>query len=108
MHAMKGISMEKSEFLKGLQAEYQSWQALLDQIGPERMDQPGVTGHWSVKDIVAHLAGYRRRTVSRLFAAQRGEPDPPPPWPAHLQTDDEVNAWIYAANHGRSVGEVLD
>ena len=30
-----------------------------------------------------------------------------PPWPANLQTDDEVNAWIYEANHGRSVSEVL-
>ena len=38
----------------------------------------------------------------------RGEPAPPPPWPAHLQTDDEINAWIYAANHDRSVREVLD
>jgi Protein of unknown function (DUF1706) len=32
----------------------------------------------------------------------------PPYWPAHLQTDDEINAWIYEANHGRSVREVLN
>lgn len=100
--------MKKSELLNGLQKEYQQWIALLDQIGLARMDQPGVTGHWSIKDIVAHLTGYRRRTVDRLQAAQRNEPDPPPPWPAHLQTDDEVNAWIYESNHGRLVREVLD
>ncbi len=102
------MNMKKSELLNGLQEEYQQWEALLDQIGPARMDQPGVTGHWSIKDIVAHLTGYRRRTVARLQAAQRGEPDPPPPWPAHLQPDDEINAWIYESNHGRSVREVLD
>src|ERR1041385_7027454 len=100
--------MNKSELLNGLQEEYQQWNALLDQIDPARMDQPGVTGHWSIKDIVAHLTGWRRRTVARLQAAQRREPEPPPPWPAHLQTDDEINAWIYESNHGRSVREVLE
>jgi hypothetical protein len=100
--------MKKSELLNGLKAEYQQWETLLDQIGPARMDQPGVAGHWSIKDIVGHLAGWRRRTVARLQAAQRGEPEPPPPWPAHLQTDDEINAWIYESNKGRLVREVLD
>jgi len=100
--------MKKSELLNELQEEYKQWKALLDEIGPARMDLPGVTGHWSIKDIVAHLTGWRRRTVARLQAAQRGEPDPPSPWPANLQTDDEINAWIYESNHERSVGEVLD
>jgi hypothetical protein len=100
--------MEKSELLNGLKEEYQQWEILLDQIGPEYMDQPGVTEHWSIKDIVAYLTVWRRRTVARLQAAQCSEPEPPPPWPAHLQTDDEINAWIYEANHERSVSEVLD
>ena len=100
--------MEKSGLLNGLRVEYQRWEAFLEQIGPTRMDQPGVTGDWSIKDIVAHLTGWRRRTVARLRAAQRGEPEPPPPWPVQLQTDDEINAWIYESNHGRSVSKVLD
>jgi hypothetical protein len=100
--------LDKAELIAGLQEEYRSWQALLDRIGPGRMDQPGVAGPWSVKDIVAHLTGWRIRTVARLQAAGRSEPDPPPPWPARLQTDDEINAWIYEANHGRSAQEILD
>jgi hypothetical protein len=100
--------VNKAELISGLQAEYQNWQALLDQIGIAPMDQPGVAGPWSFKDIVAHITGWRRRTVARLQAAQRGEPEPPPPWPAHLQTDDEINAWIYASNHERSVRAVMD
>jgi hypothetical protein len=71
------------------------------------MDQPGVNGDWSMKDIVAHLTGWQPRLIARLQAAQRGEPEPPPPWPARLQTEDEINAWIYESNHGRSVHEVL-
>jgi hypothetical protein len=100
--------MDKADFIDGLQEEYKGWQALLDQIGLERMDQPGVAGGWSIKDIVAHLTGWRRRTVARLQAAQHGDPEPSPPWPAHLQTDDEINAWIYEANRERSVREVMD
>ena len=100
--------MKKSELLNWLQEEYRQWEAFLDQIGEARMDQGGVNGDWSMKDIVAHLTGCQPRLITRLQAAQRGEPDPPPPWPAHLQTDDEINAWIYEANRGRSVREVLD
>ena len=98
----------KAELLSGLQEEYQHWLALLDQIGPARMDQPGVAGHWSIKDIVTHPTGWRRRTVARLQAVQRGQPEPPPPWPTHLQTDDEINAWIFQSRQGYSVREVLD
>ena len=100
--------MKKSELLNWLQEEYQKWEAFLDQISPTRMDQLGVNGDWSMKDIVAHLTGWNRWLVARLQAAQRSEPEPPPPWPAHLQTDDEINAWIYESNQGRSVRAVLD
>jgi hypothetical protein len=105
---MKELSVKKSELLDWLQQEYQQWEAFLDQIGPARMDQPGVNGDWSMKDIVAHLNGWNRWLVSRLHAAGRREAQPPPPWPAHLQTEDEINAWIYAANRERPVRAVLD
>src|SRR5215207_11240537 len=105
---LEELYMNKSELLHELQKEYGQWKELLDQIGPARMDRPGVTGDWSIKDIVAHLTGWQRRTVAGLQAAQRSEGEPPPPWPAHLQTDDEINAWIYESNHGRSVREVVD
>ena len=103
--------MNKPELLNGVREEYRQWEALLNQIGEARMDQPGAVADWSIKDIIAHLTGWRRRTVARLQAAQRGEGEPPSYWPAHLQADvdlDEINAWIYEQNHGRPVREVLD
>ena len=71
--------MKKSELLTWLQEEYSKWEALLDQIGPARMGQPGVNGDWTMKDIVAHLMGWNRRLVNHLQAAQHGEPEPHPP-----------------------------
>ena len=99
--------MKKSELMHWLQEEYQRWEAFLDQIGTARMDQPGVNGDWSMKDVVAHLTGWNRWLVARLQAAGRGEPEPAPPWPAQLRTDDEINAWIYESNRGRALREVL-
>jgi hypothetical protein len=99
--------MNKAELLNQLQEENKGWEALLAQIGEARMDQPGVTELWSVKDVVAHLTGWRRRTVARLQAARRGEPEPAMAWPAQLQSDDEINAWLYEASRARPVRDVL-
>ena len=100
-------NMSKAQFLEDLKSEQAQWEALLRDIGEDHMTQPGVAGEWSIKDIVAHLTGWRRRTVERLQAALRHEPSPPSPWPAQLQTDDEINAWIYDANRDRSLADVL-
>ena len=67
-----------------------------------------MTRDWSIKDIVAHLTTWRRRTVGRLRAAQDGEPVAAPPWSPDLQTDDEINAWIFESNHARSLRDVLE
>ena len=100
--------MKKPDLISWLQEQQRQWEALLEQFGPARMDQPDVAGPWSMKDVVAHLTGWNRHLVARLQAARRGEPDPPPPWPAHLQDEDHINAWIYEANRERPVSEVLD
>jgi hypothetical protein len=60
-----------------------------------------------MKDIIAHLADWNRWQVARLRAALNDDPKPASPWPAHLQSDDEINAWIYAANHDRPINAVL-
>jgi hypothetical protein len=100
--------MTKTELLNWLREQYRQWEAFLEQIGPARMDQRGVAGQWSMKDIIAHLTGWNRWLVARLQAAQRGEREPLPPWPAQLQAEDDINAWIYESNRRRSVREVLD
>ena len=98
--------MDKSGLQNWLHESYEKWEAFLDQFGTARMDEPGVAGHWSMKDIIVHLTGWDQYVVAHVQAARRGEPEPPPPWPADLQNDDEINAWLYERNHGRSVDEI--
>jgi hypothetical protein len=97
----------KAQLLNDLHAEQAGWEALLRDIGEEHMTQPGVAGDWSIKDVVAHLTAWRRRTVGRFQAALRHEPVPPPPWPPELPTDDDINAWFHAADRDRLLADVL-
>src|SRR5260370_18850431 len=71
------------------------------------MTQPEAAGGWSIKNIVAPLTGWRRRSVRRFQALLKHEPDFSPPWPKELREDDEINAWIYESNRDRSFAEVL-
>jgi hypothetical protein len=100
-------TISKTQLLAELNNENAYWLALLDDIGEANMTQPEVAGGWSIKDIVAHLTGWRRRTVRRVQAALNHEPDFTPPWPPELQEDDEINAWIYESNRDRPLADVL-
>lgn len=101
------MNESKEHLLAELQQEYAGWKRLLDDIGEAHMTEPGVAGEWSIKDIVAHLTGWRSRTVGRFQATLKHEPNPAPPWPPQFQTDDEINAWIYASNRDRPLAEIL-
>ena len=99
--------MRRADFLAQLKSEQESWEGLLGQIGEDRMEEPNAAGAWSIKDVIAHLTAWRRRTVGRLEAVANGRPEPAHEWPADLADDDEINAWFHARDRDKSVGEVL-
>jgi hypothetical protein len=88
------------------------WRRLVTTVagaGDKRMEEPGAMGEWTFKDLAAHLTAWRRRTVLRLEAAARGEPQPPNPWPAALGDDEDtpINAWMREQSRDRPLAEVL-
>jgi hypothetical protein len=90
------------------------WRRLVADVGPDRLEEPGAMGDWTFKDVAAHLTVWRRRTVNRLEAAARGEPEPANPWPANLRPaelgedeDDPTNAWIHDQTKDRPAAELL-
>ncbi len=93
--------MNKAEFLSSLQAERLEWDRLLVEAGEDRMEQPGVEGEWSLKDIVAHVAWYEREMVE-LIGARRLAGSELWQLPTHQR-----NEAIYQANRGRPLAEVL-
>ena len=102
-----GTSLSKTQILTELCNEQTAWEALLDEIGEAHMTQPEVAGGWSIKDSVAHLTGWRSRSVRRFQALLHHAPDFSPPWPPELQDDDEINAWIYESNRDRPLADIL-
>ena len=105
-------STNKAAVLEVLRRERDGWEALLAEVGEERMLQPGAAGEWTFKDVVAHLSAWRRRSIARLAAARRGEPPPPNEWPAEFDEDtdagiEQINAWFHEIDRDRPLQDVL-
>jgi hypothetical protein len=99
----------REALIEELRAVRERWRRLVADVGPDRLEEPGAMGTWTFKDVAAHLTAWRRRTVARLQAAARGEPEPPSPWPAELgdNEDDPINAWIHDQTKDRPASELL-
>ena len=97
--------MTKAELLEKMRSERARWEALLAEVGEERLTEPGVAGEWSVKDIAAHLTVYERWTAGRLGGDVPPEPDAPPG--VDVADLDQRNAWYYAHDRDRPLPDVL-
>ena len=101
----------KAELLAAIRADQRFWRDLAAEVGPDRYAEPGPMGAWTFGDMAGHLAGWRDRTIARVEAAGRGEPEPPPPWPSALEDamDDDatINDWIHAQHAGRSPEQLV-
>ncbi|HEX5164551.1 MAG TPA: ClbS/DfsB family four-helix bundle protein, partial [Thermomicrobiales bacterium] len=107
--------------------QFNTRQALLDTIrelrteidqvvasaGEDRATQPGSFEDLSLKDVIAHLTGWRVVTAARLEAGLRHQ-EPTYPWPDHLQDDDidtggvdDINHWFYEQSRDKSLAEVM-
>ena len=96
----------KSELIELLKTERARWEALLAEVGEARMEIAGVTGDWTVKDIVGHLTAWESRPVEWFRAARAGTAPEPPRWDNELD-ETQINAWIYESNRKRSLNDVL-
>ncbi len=99
------VQMTKTRLLATLRSKRAEWDAVLSEVPAAQMDEPGVAGDWSVKDIVAHLTYHERWFADRLDESLRGE--------IYVPTEmdrmpfDERNDRIYQKNRRRPAAEVL-
>ena len=95
----------KAELLQRLREGRAEWDAALAEVQREIMDEPGVAGAWSVKDVVAHITSHERWIGDRMHEVLRGESYTPTPVDA-MSVDDR-NEVFYRQNKSQSVDEVL-
>lgn len=93
--------MDKATFLEKLQATRAQWEALLNEVGEERMLQPGATGEWSVKDVIAHIMWSEREMVGVCQARALVGSD------LWEMTDDERNPIMVSWYRETSLQDVL-
>jgi len=92
--------MEKAQFLDRTKRSYAEWQTWLEKLDDEQMLQPGMSGEWSAKDVIAHITWHEREMVNLLRARKLVGSHL---WELKL---DDRNAIIYTENQGRELDEV--
>ena len=92
----------RTSFLETLRSTRSEWDDMLAEIPRELMEEQGVEGEWSIKDIMAHVAWHERQIVEMLRT--RSMADSSPLWEL---TVDERNAAIYQENRERSLDDVI-
>lgn len=98
--------MQKQQFLDRLEKQ---WAALKDSyagLSAAQMDQGGVVGDWSVKDILAHVTTWEEESLEHLPTIAAG--GTPPRYSVAHGGIDAFNAKQTEAARRLSLAEVLD
>lgn len=98
----KEDEMDKAALLKTLIETRAVWEALLAQIDEEQMIQPGATGKWSVKDVIAHVAWCEREIAPVLRTHVLAGSD------LWNLSDDESNEITYQQNKDRPLRDIVN
>jgi hypothetical protein len=98
---------DQQRLLTLIRCQYDFADRTLALVLPERRGAGGVCGHWSVKDLVAHLTGWEAITLRWLAEAEVGIrltiPEPGFGWDEF----DGINERIYQRNRDRSYADIL-
>lgn len=94
----------KAQLLENLQSGRAEWDAALAAVPEARMEEAGVAGHWSVKDLIAHLTHFEKWLADRLHENLHGEIYIPQP--IDTMPDDARNAIIYEQNRHRPLADI--
>lgn len=90
-----------------IERELAGWDALLAEIGEDRMAEPGPMGDESFKDLAAHLAFWAGLALAGMEAELAGQPGPALPWPSELTGYDAINTWVRDQHADRPLADVL-
>jgi hypothetical protein len=67
--------MRKAQLIVQVLHARDDWEPLINHVGLPRVGITGVSGHWSVKNIVAHVMCREQHLADRLHEIARAEPE---------------------------------
>ncbi len=93
----------KSSLLNLMQREHTQLESLLATLSEEQLQRPGVTGSWSVKDVLAHLTWWEQAVISEILHGVELDPGlNGEPW-----STERANALMVEARRHTPLPEVL-
>jgi hypothetical protein len=97
--------MDRSQLLKKIDRAWEAFTASYAGLSDDELMQPGVTGNWSVKDIIAHVACWEEEALTNLPIILAGEK--PPKYSSKYGGIDAFNAQMAEQARNLSLSEVL-
>ena len=97
----------KAELLAEARKEHDALAGLVSSLAAAQLDEPGLVGAWSAREVLAHIAEWQAMVLRWLAAGERGET---PHVPADGFTWSQLpalNEVIRQRSAGRSVDETL-
>jgi hypothetical protein len=118
------MSMSKNQFVEKLMHERDKFELTLNRVGyTRRMTLNGVSGKWSIKDILAHILAYELYIADRMNEILHGEPYTPcktqtaldafldqygyPDFGSPLLDDDAPSEWVVEEHKNVSLEDVV-
>ena len=95
----------KAWVVKSIEQGRAEWEATLEEVGRERMEQPDVEGEWTVKDIVAHNMWNEREMVRMVSAHALLPSETDRLW---MMSNDERNDELYRVFKDKPLDELLE
>lgn len=101
----------QGHILAALKEQFNRWEELLASLTDEQINAPLLPSEWTIKDIIAHLMAWQKRSIARVEAALSNREPEFPQWipgvdPNLEGNTDPVNAWIYGTYHVRPWSDV--
>jgi hypothetical protein len=98
--------MTQDEILDALEDERENFLEAIDGLSEGQLEEPGVVGDWSVKEIMFHLTLWEAELVKLLWQAAQGSQ----PTTAHFSKTpvDELNAAWSVQSKSRTLEQVID
>lgn len=102
---MMSESITKTRLADRLRAAHADLQAAIDGLTEEQLNQTGVIGRWSVKDLIAHLTYWERRAAFLMESAISGYHEEDDIW--KIGSVDNQNERNFQENKTRPAADVL-
>ena len=110
------VRMNRDQLIGRVDGAWREFGLAFQDLSADVLLEPGVIGHWSVKDLMGHVATWEEESLEALGLIMRGEPTPrylrygginsfnAKRWEEHRDSDLEDTRHRFLTTHARLLG----